>query len=87
MFNNLNNPEPFEIKQWLKETKLSISQAANALGISNRQFSRLVSGETSAKKMHALAMQMVWLTIEENKEQEKYCDTSSGNKSIQIPIK
>lgn len=87
MFNDVSNPEPYEIKQWLHETQLSVSQAANELGISNRQLSRFLSGETKAKKIHALAMQMVWLLIEEEKENEKINTVKSGIKSIKIPIK
>ena len=66
MFDNINNPEPDEIKIWLNEVKLTINQASIALGISKRQFSRFLSGDTKAKKVHALAMQMVWL-VEEKK--------------------
>ena len=43
MFDNINNPEPYEIKIWLKEVQLTINQASNALGISKRQFSRFLS--------------------------------------------
>ena len=68
MFDNINNPEPDEIKIWLNEVKLTINQASIALGISKRQFSRFLSGDTKAKKVHALAMQMVWLVEEKNKD-------------------
>ena len=68
MFDNINNPEPDEIKIWLNEVKLTINQASIALGISKRQFSRFLSGDTRAKKVHALAMQMVWLVEEKNKD-------------------
>ena len=68
MFDNINNPEPDEIKIWLNEVKLTINQASIALGISKRQFSRFLSGDTKAKKLHALAMQMVWLVEEKNKD-------------------
>lgn len=87
MFNDVSNPEPYEIKQWLHETQLTLSQAATELGISNRQLSRFLSGETNAKKIHALAMQMVWLLIEEKKENEKVNKIDSSIKSIKIPIK
>ena len=50
MFSDLNNPDPKEIKTWMIEIKLSINDASIALGISKRQFSRLLSGETRAKK-------------------------------------
>ena len=52
MFNNINNPIPQEIKSWMIEINLSISEASVALGISKRQFSRLLSGETKAKKIY-----------------------------------
>ena len=68
MFDNINNPEPDEIKIWLNEVKFTINQASIALGISKRQFSRFLSGDTKAKKVHALAMQMVWLVEEKNKD-------------------
>ena len=68
MFDNINKPEPDEIKIWLNEVKLTINQASIALGISKRQFSRFLSGDTKAKKVHALAMQMVWLVEEKNKD-------------------
>lgn len=68
MFDNINKPEPNEIKIWLNEVKLTINQASIALGISKRQFSRFLSGDTKAKKVHALAMQMVWLVEEKNKD-------------------
>ena len=68
MFDNINKPEPGEIKIWLTEVKLTIDQASIALGISKRQFSRFLSGDTKAKKVHALAMQMVWLVEEKNKD-------------------
>ena len=68
MFDNINNPEPDEIKIWLNEVKLTINQASIALGISKRQFSRFLSGDTKDKKVHALAMQMVWLVEEKNKD-------------------
>jgi len=68
MFDNINKPEPNEIKIWLNEVKLTINQASIALGISKRQFSRFLSGDTRAKKVHALAMQMVWLVEEKNKD-------------------
>ena len=68
MFDNINKPEPNEIKIWLNEVKLTINQASIALGISKRQFSRFLSGDTKAKKVHALAMQMVWLVEEKNRD-------------------
>ncbi|MDC3091879.1 hypothetical protein OA848_05785 [Rickettsiales bacterium] len=87
MFDNINNPEPFEIKIWLKEVKLTIDQASNALGISKRQFSRFLSGDTRAKKVHALAMQMVWLVEEKNKDLIEERKNMSKKEIIKIQIK
>ena len=85
MFQNINKPEPLEIKDWMNEINFSINQASVALGISKRQFSRFLSGDTEAKKVHALAMQMIWLLHENQKEEEdKIID---NNKKIKIPIK
>ena len=87
MFDDLNNPKPSEIKRWLRDTELTVSRGAVALGISNRQLLRFLSGETNAKRVHALAMQMIWLLVEENKEKSKINDVNQNIKSIQIPIK
>ena len=85
MFQDMNKPAPLEIKDWMKEINFSVNQASNALGISKRQFSRFLSGDTEAKKVHALAMQMIWLLHENQKEEEdKIID---NNKKIKIPIK
>ena len=67
LFFNIDKPSPEEIKNWMKKNELSINSASEILGISKRQFSRFLSGETDAKRIHALAMQMVWL-IKENKK-------------------
>ena len=67
LFFNIDKPSPEEIKNWMKKNELSINSASEILGISKRQFSRFLSGETDAKRIHALAMQMVWL-INENKK-------------------
>lgn len=87
MFNNINNPIPQEIKSWMIEINLSISQASVALGISKRQFSRLLSGETKAKKIHGLAMQMLWLVEENNKDLIKIKSKIKKENIIKIPIK
>ena len=87
IFNNINKPEPNEIKVWLKELNFSMSDASNALGISQRQFSRLLSGDTSAKKIHALAMQMLWLINENEKDVLKNINSVNKTPSINIPIK
>ena len=87
MFNNINNPIPQEIKSWMIEINLSISEASIALGISKRQFSRLLSGETKAKKIHGLAMQMLWLVEENNKDLIKIKNKIKKENVIKIPIK
>tara|TARA_X000001036_G_C20580274_1_gene766443 strand:+ start:643 stop:918 length:276 start_codon:yes stop_codon:yes gene_type:complete len=90
LFLDINEPKPSEIKDWMKLNGLSINEASDVLGISKRQFARILSGETKAKRLHSLAMQMVWL-INENKKQ--IIQTNPGtrrgykNKSIKIPIK
>ena len=60
--------------------------------ISKRQFSRFLSGETNAKRVHTLAMQMVWLIKENKKElQKEYNSLEKPNnkktKKISIQIK
>ena len=87
MFDNINSPEPAEIKVWLNEVKLTINQASRALGISKRQFSRFLSGDTRAKKVHALAMQMVWLVEEKNKDLIEERKGISKKEIIKIQIK
>lgn len=85
MFQNINKPEPEEIKSWMIQINLSISEASVALGISKRQFLRFLSGDTEAKKVHALAMQMIWILHDSNKDIVKKKNT--GLKKIKIPIK
>ena len=87
MFDNINKPEPDEIKVWLVEVKLTINQASIALGISKRQFSRFLSGDTKAKKVHALAMQMVWLVEEKNKDLIEERKSLTKREIIKIEIK
>ena len=67
LFLNINEPSPNEIRQWMKINDLTIQSASETLGISKRQYARILSGESKAKRIHALAMQMVWL-INENKK-------------------
>ena len=67
-FFDIDNPNPEEIKKWMKVNNLNIEKSSEILGISKRQFSRFISGETKAKRVHSLAMQMVWL-INENKQE------------------
>ncbi len=87
LFFDIDNPSPSEIKEWMEKNELSVNTAARNLGISKRQFSRFLSGETNAKRIHSLAMQMIWL-INENKR--RVVDESKKNKTskrISIPIK
>tara|TARA_B100000579_G_scaffold69907_1_gene52944 strand:+ start:193 stop:462 length:270 start_codon:yes stop_codon:yes gene_type:complete len=88
LFFDINNPTPNEIKHWMKSNNLSINEAAKNLGISKRQFSRFLSGETNAKRIHSLAMQMVWL-INENKKRviNESNQIKKDSKKISIPIK
>ena len=88
LFLDINEPKPSEIKNWMKLNGLSINDASGLLGISKRQFARILSGETKAKKLHSLAMQMIWL-INENKKQIIKTNPRSSHKikSIKIPIK
>ena len=85
IFIDIDNPHPQEIKEWMKKNKLNIDQSAEILGISKRQFSRFLSGETQAKRVHSLAMQMVWILYENKKEIIK--NDKSNSKKVIIPIK
>ena len=85
LFFNIDKPSSEEIKEWMKKNQLSISSASQILGLSKRQFSRFLSGETHAKRIHALAMQMVWLINENEKKILKNNKISA--KKIKIPIK
>lgn len=87
LFLDINEPKPSEIKEWMKLNGLSINDASDVLGISKRQFSRILSGETKAKKLHSLAMQMVWLINENKKQILKTNSKNNSNKTIKIPIK
>ena len=88
-FLDLDNPKPDEIKKWMEVNNLTIISASNKLGISKRQFSRFLSGDTNAKKVHSLAMQMLWLIIENSKIEEKNLQKNNNSKKerIRIPIK
>ena len=46
LFSDINNPTPEEIKDWMKKNDLSINTASELLGISKRQFARIISGES-----------------------------------------
>jgi len=85
LFFNIDKPSSEEIKEWMKKNQLSISSASQILGLSKRQFSRFLSGETHAKRIHALAMQMIWLINENEKKILKNNKISA--KKIKIPIK
>ena len=88
LFADINNPTTQEIKDWMIKSDLSISSASELLGISKRQFLRIISGESKAKKIHSLAMQMIWL-INENKKNilNKSSEVNSQTKIIKIPIR
>tara|TARA_B100000579_G_scaffold394262_1_gene371488 strand:+ start:312 stop:581 length:270 start_codon:yes stop_codon:yes gene_type:complete len=88
LFFDIDNPTPNEIKNWMKNINLSANEAAKNLGISKRQFSRFLSGETNAKRIHSLAMQMIWL-INENKKRviNESEQIKKDTKKISIPIK
>ena len=85
IFIDIDKPHPREIKDWMRKNKLNIDQSAEILGISKRQFSRFLSGETQAKRVHSLAMQMVWILYENKKEIIK--NKKSNSKKVIIPIK
>ena len=61
LFINIDKPKPDEIKEWMKINNLNTNKASELLVISKRQFSRILSGESKAKRIHSLAMQMIWL--------------------------
>lgn len=90
LFFNVNEPTPDEIRKWMKLNDLSAQNASELLGISKRQYLRILSGESKAKRIHALAMQMIWLINENKKEinnnNTKY-ERKSRQKVIKIPIK
>ncbi len=85
-FFDIDNPNPEEIKKWMKVNNLNIEKSSEILGLSKRQFSRFLSGETKAKRVHSLAMQMVWL-INENKREFDKKIVKKKVKRISIPIK
>ena len=85
-FFDIDNPNPDEIKKWMKVNNLNIDKSSEILGLSKRQFSRFLSGETKAKRVHSLAMQMVWL-INENKREFDKKIVKKKVKKISIPIK
>ena len=88
LFLDINEPTPSEIREWMRLNNLNVGNASDALGISKRQFSRILSGESKAKRLHALAMQMVWL-INENKKKiiNENQNKTLSKKTIKIPIR
>ncbi len=88
LFLNINEPSPNEIRQWMKINDLTIQSASETLGISKRQYARILSGESKAKRLHALAMQMIWL-INENKKKiiDENLNDNISKKTVKIPIK
>ncbi len=88
LFLNINQPSPIEIREWMKMNNLTVKTASEILGISKRQFARILAGESKAKRLHALAMQMVWL-INENKKKimDENVKHDFSKKSIKIPIR
>ena len=88
LFLNINEPSPNEIREWMKINDLNIQSASETLGISKRQYARILSGESKAKRLHALAMQMIWL-INENKKKimDENLKDNISKKTVKIPIK
>ena len=65
----------------MEKNNFTLFSASQKIGVSKRQFSRFLSGETSAKRVHALAMQMVWL-IQENKKKWMKIQTRNISKGV-----
>ena len=86
-FFNIDEPKPEEIREWMSLNNLSINSASEVLGISKRQFSRILSGESKAKRLHSLAMQMVWLINENKKKVGEDILKNNDKKRIKIPIR
>ncbi len=85
-FIDIDNPQPEEIKKWMKVNNLNIETSSEILALSKRQFSRFLSGETKAKRVHSLAMQMIWLVNENKREFDKKI-VKKKVKKISIPIR
>ncbi len=87
LFIDIDKPTPDEIKEWMNINSLSTKSASELLGISKRQFLRILSGESKAKRIHSLAMQMIWL-LSENKKKIIDEESNKNNKKIvKIPIR
>ena len=83
LFQDIDKPSPREIRDWMSKNELNIKAASDLLGISQRQIFRFISGETKAKRIHALAMEMIWLLHERKKHIIK---SNRGTKGKRIKI-
>ncbi len=86
-FFDIDEPRPAEIREWMHSNNLSIKSASEILGISQRQFSRILSGESKAKRIHSLAMQMIWLINENKKKVGEDILKKENKKRVKIPIR
>ncbi len=86
-FFDIDEPKPEEIRAWMNSNDLSLNGASQVLGISKRQLSRILSGESKAKRIHSLAMQMIWLINENKKKVGEDLLKNNNTKRIKIPIK
>ena len=86
-FFDIDEPRPTEIREWMHSNNLSIKSASEILGISQRQFSRILSGESKAKRIHSLAMQMIWLINENKKKVGEDILSKKNKKRVKIPIR
>tara|TARA_B100000900_G_C20069853_1_gene509586 strand:+ start:252 stop:518 length:267 start_codon:yes stop_codon:yes gene_type:complete len=86
-FFDIDEPRPAEIREWMHSNNLSIKSASEILGISQRQFSRILSGESKAKRIHSLAMQMIWLINENKKKVGEDILKKKNKKRVKIPIR
>jgi len=85
LFQDIDKPSPREIRDWMSKNELNIKAASDLLGISQRQIFRFISGETKAKRIHALAMEMIWL-LYENKKHIIKSNRGTKGKKIKIEI-
>ena len=85
LFQNIDEPSPKEIKEWMLINGLDIKTASYLLGISQRQIFRFISGETKAKRIHALAMEMIWV-LYENKKKIIGSNVKIKGKKVKIEI-
>ncbi len=87
LFIDIDKPTPEEIKEWMNINSLSTKSASELLGISKRQFLRILSGESKAKRIHSLAMQMIWLLSENKKKIIDKESNKNNKKRVKIPIR